>query len=321
MTVRTGFVGCGGRARQHMETIASLDGAEVVGVCDIDEETATAAAADLDAAAYTDHHELYEGETLDAAFVVLPPFAHEDQELAAAERGIDLFVEKPLALTRETAREIRDGIESAGVVSAVGYQMRHLPAVERALDILEGRDTRLVEGYYKGGLPGVPWWRVAAQSGGQVVEQATHVYDLLRLFGGEVEAVSAYGGNRVVEEVDFADAVSANLSFADGTVGNVASASATPEGENAERGRGARILADGCNLHLHRNELRGVVDGEQIEFVGDSDSDRRIVAEFVDAAAAGDPSAVRCDYADAYRTFDLTLAVTESLESGEPVDL
>jgi predicted dehydrogenase len=321
MTLRVGFVGCGGRARQHMETLDALDSAAVVGVCDIDEETAGEAAAAHDAAAYTDHHALYEEESLDAAFVVLPPFAHEDQELAAVDHGLDLFVEKPLALSTEKAHEIRDAIEEAGVVSAVGYQLRYAAAVERAAEILADRTVRMVEGYYKAGLPGVPWWRVYEQSGGQVVEQATHVYDLMRLFGGEIAEISAYGGRRVVEEIDFADAVSANLRFENGAVGSVASASSTPEGAGAERGRGARILAEDCNLHLQRNYLSGVVDGEEIEFDGQNDTDDDVVAGFVHAASEGDPGAVRCDYADACHTFEATLAVNESLESGDPVQL
>ncbi|MFB6217908.1 MAG: Gfo/Idh/MocA family protein [Halobacteriaceae archaeon] len=316
-----GFVGCGGRARQHMETLADRDDARIVGACDIDADTAEAAAADFGATAYTDHHELYDEEPLDAVFVVLPPFAHEDQELAAVDAGLDLFVEKPLALTRETARDIRDAIEDAGAVAAVGYQMRHNAATERALDIVSGRAVRLLEGYYRAGLPGVPWWRVRARSGGQVVEQATHVYDLARLFGGDVAEVSAYGGRRVVEEIDFPDAVTANLRHESGAVANVVSSSKTPEGDGTEEGRGIRILAEGCRLHLHGNTLEGTADGDRVAFEGENDPDEDVVGAFVEASAAGDPGAVGCDYADAYRTFEATLAVTESIDSGAPVEL
>lgn len=303
-----------------MNTVAEMDGAAVAGVCDVDADAADQAAEAFDAAAYTDHHDLYDGEALDAAFVVVPPFAHDDQELAAVDAGLDLFVEKPLGLAAATAHEIRERIDAAGAVAAVGYQIRNEAATARALDLIEGRTVRLLEGYYRAGLPGVPWWRVQERSGGQLVEQATHVYDLLRLFGGEIETVSAYGGSRVVDEIDFSDAVAATVRHENGTVGSVVSSSATPEGDGTEEGRGLRILAEGCHLHLRGNRLDGTVDGEAVSFEGENDPDRDVVTEFVDAASDGDPDAVRCDYADACRTFEATLAAVESVETGRPVE-
>jgi predicted dehydrogenase len=252
-------------------------------------------------------------DDLDAVFVVLPPFAHEDQETMAAERGIDLFVEKPLALSNAKAREIREAIADNGVIGAVGYQRRYADATRRALDLVEGRAIGLVEGYYKSGVPGGPdhWWRDYERSGGQVVEQATHIYDLVRRFGGEVESVSAVGGHELVEEIDFEDVVSTNLAQAGGTVGRVVSTSAAPGFAS-----GIELLGEDIHLSLSGNSLSGVVDGEAIDYEGDNDPDAEVVEAFVEAVRTRDAGLVRSTYADATRS----LAVEESLDSGGAVE-
>jgi predicted dehydrogenase len=314
--IRIGFVGAGGRAGQHLETLSDLEGVDVTAICDIDRETAVEAAAPHDAAVYTDYEAMYGSADLDAVFVVLPPFAHEAQERLAAERGIDLFVEKPLALSREKAADVRDAVEENGVIAATGYQRRYAETVQRARELVAGRTLGLVEGYYKGGVPGSPghWWRVYEKSGGQVVEQATHIYDLVRLFGGEVESVSAVGGHEIVEEIDFEDVVSTNLLHEGGTVGHVTSTSAA-----SRHYSGVELIGDDIQLRVSGDSLSGVVDGEEIEYESEDDPSRRAVEAFVEAVETNDPSPVRAEYADGVRSLAVTLAVEESLRTGSPV--
>ena len=314
--LRIAFIGAGGRARNHLDIIAEADGATVVAICDLEEETAREAAAPHDAAVYTDHVEMFESESrLDAVFVVLPPFAHDDQELMAIERGIDLFVEKPLALSIDTAREIVRAVADRGVVAAAGYQLRYADVTQRALELVEGRDLALIEGFYKSGVPPISWWGARERSGGQVVEQATHVYDLVRLFGGEVNRVAAVGAHQVIEEIDFEDAVSANLSFESGAIGNVTSTSAA-SGFNS----GLEIVGEGLWLTLSGTSLSGTVDGEEVEYEGERDPTRAAVEAFLEAVRTGDSTPIRSDYSDALRSLALTFAVEESLETGEPAE-
>lgn len=317
--MRIGFIGAGWRATEHMSTLEDRHDVEIAAVCDVVEEAAREAAADYDAAVYTDHAEMYESEPdLDAVFVVLPPFAHADQEILAAERGIHLFVEKPLALSMEKAEEIHDAIEANDVIAAAGYQLRYSEATQRAAELLDGRPLALVEGYYKSGVPTGPdhWWSDYEKSGGQVVEQATHIYDLVRKFGGEVESVSAIGGHEVVEYLDFEDAVAANLVHEGGTVGQVTSTSAAPQHNS-----GVEIVGEDLQLRLSGSSLSGVVDGDEIEFESETDPSEVAVETFVDAVASGEDSEIRSDYADAMESLALTLAVEDSLDAGDSVRL
>lgn len=301
-----------------MDVLEELDDATVAAVCDVDEAAATEAAESHDAIAYSDHVRMYEEEDLDAVFVVLPPFAHEDQELLAAEHGIDMFVEKPLGLSNRKVEEINDAIQDSGVIASVGYQNRYADATRRALELVGDRQLALVEGRYISGVPTPPghWWREYEKSGGQVVEQATHIYDLVRLFGGSVESVSAVGANEVVEDIDFEDVVSTNLVHEEQTIGHVSSTSASPKHTS-----GIELVGEDLYLELSGNALSGEVDGEEVEYEGENDPSRDAVEAFVEAVESDDPSAVHSDYEDGMRSFAVTLAAEEALEAGESVDL
>ncbi|MEF8851686.1 MAG: Gfo/Idh/MocA family oxidoreductase [Haloarculaceae archaeon] len=317
MSIDIGFVGAGGIAQwKHFDTLEASDRASVVGVCDVDEETAREAGERFDASWFTDHHALYETVDLDAVFVCLPPFAHGDQETAAAERGVDLFVEKPLALSNRKAREVREAVEESGVVAQVGYNWRYSPGLDRAHELLDGRDVGYVEGYWWGGVPGGEghWWRHADRSGGQTVEQATHIFDAVRSLAGEVERVTAAGSHRLVDAVDFPDATSATMTHENGAVSHVSTTCATDDGKT-----GLEVVADGATLTVAQDAVAGTVDGESVDETFESDPYRGEVEAFLDAVETGDDASVRSTYADATRSLALTLAVNESVESGTPV--
>ncbi|WP_101294242.1 Gfo/Idh/MocA family protein [Halegenticoccus soli] len=325
MTVALAFIGAGGIASIHLGNLEARDDVDVVAVCDVAEEAARRAAEPHGASVYTDHRELLEAEDPDAVFVAIPPFAHTDQEVLAAERGFDLFVEKPIGLRTETADEVEAAIEDAGVVSQVGHMLRYADAVEKARELIGDRDVALVDGRWVGGVPGASWWGIKEKSGGQVVEQTAHVFDLVRYFGGEVESVRAVGGKRVVgDEIDFEDAVSATMKHQNGTVSHVSTSAASP-GDDV----GLLLVGDGFHLELSfgfadgsppesTSSLEGVVDGEEIEFESEGCAWRSEVDAFVEAVKAGGGD-VRSAYADARRTFDLTLAVNEAIRRDGPV--
>jgi len=319
MCVDIAFIGAGGIASKHLGHFEDNDRANVVAVCDIDEDAADEWAAAHDATAYYDWEDLYDGADFEAVFVCVPPFAHEGQELRAAREGIHLFVEKPLGLGRDYAREVRDAVEAAGILTQVGHHMRYLESVQRARELIGDRTTATIYGQWVGGVPGGEghWWREQALSGGQVVEQSTHIFDLVRYFGGDVERVTAEGDLRVRGEVlDFPDAVSATLRHEDGLPSQVMTSSASPSGDN-----GVTLVGDGFHLDVSGNTCEGVVDGEEVDFEGDDDGHHTEVDAFVEAVAEDDPGRLRSPYGDAIHTFATTLAVTEAVDADGTVEV
>lgn len=310
MTLTIGLVGAGGMMEIHRSILADHD-VDIAGVCSRTAESAREMAEPHGASVYTDHEALYDGESLDAVCIAIPPFAHTDQEVLAAERGIDFFVEKPLALSRETAREVADAVEDSDVVTQVGHQYRYADIVERAVDLVDDRTLTLVEGRWIDAVAPLSWWPEKATSGGQIVEQSTHVFDLVRYFAGEVSELSAYGGQRVVtDEIDFADSSIATMRHENGVVSQVTSTSASPE-----KDVGLELVAEGCRLELDFEDdtMRGTVDGRPLEFRGGDSHYEDQLAAFLQAVEAGDRSRPRSPYADALKTFELTVDVDDAL--------
>ena len=141
--MHVGFIGAGGIARSHLEHYDAMDDVSITAVCDVDADRAREVADPREAAVYEDHETMYaeRSDDLDAVVVGIPPFAHTTQETMAAERGIPFLVEKPLALSMEHARKVRDAVEDAGIVTQVGYQRRYHPVVERTKELIGGRQV------------------------------------------------------------------------------------------------------------------------------------------------------------------------------------
>ena len=323
MTVDIALTGTGGIGSVHLNNLATIDATNIIGVCDVAENTAMETAERFDATAYTDHERMLADEDADALFVTIPPFTHTNQETLAAAHGIDLFVEKPIALSRETAAEVNTAIERAGVLSQVGHMFRYSTVTERAKQLVNDRDLTLLDGRWFGGVPPSGWWGIKEKSGGQVVEQAAHVFDLLRYFGGEVTSITAEGSKNVVKDsIDFEDATSATMKHKNGVVSHVATSAASPE-----ELINLHIVGDGLKLRLEFwfegedpprsvGSLTGTVDGESIDVHTEDDAWTREIEAFVEAVETDDPSLLRSSYDDAYRTFELTLTVNNVLENG-----
>lgn len=317
MPVRVGFVGAGGIACAHMNVLQAVEDVRIVSVADVDADRAELAAGKFVATAYDDYRRMLESESLDALYVCVPPFAHDDQELLAAAKGIHLFVEKPVALTLDKARQVRDAIAESGVVSAVGYHWRYQSGVDRARDLLRGRVIGMALGYWMGGLPGVPWWRKMRQSGGQMVEQTTHIFDLARYLCGEVSEVYAACSTRALKDVadlDVPDVGTATLRFASGAVGTISNTCIL----NVPYTVGLHVVSKDLVVEIH-GDLKVIRPGHTEIFTGGANPMLEENRAFIGAVKTGDASGILSTYADAVKTLAVTLACNESAATGRPV--
>ncbi|MBI2942409.1 MAG: Gfo/Idh/MocA family oxidoreductase [Chloroflexi bacterium] len=322
MGVRLGFIGTGGIAGAHFDCLATIPQATVAAVFDVNRAAAERAAARHPGCrVYDDAHELIATADVDAMYVCVPPFAHEDYEIAIAERGLPLLVEKPVSLTMPEARRAAATIERAGVLNAAGYHWRYQPLIDRAREILGDRPIGLIRGHFIGGLPGTPWWRVKAQSGGQIVEQTTHIFDLARHFGGEVVSVYAQAARGLMTEVesyDIEDASTVTLRFASGAIGSISSADIAPG-----YGSGIEIVSRDLTLQITGGSLKALRVRHVEEFTENVRPHPHVLEDraFVSAVERGDASLIRSTFIDGVRTLEVTLAANQSLETGEVVHL
>lgn len=319
MAVKVGFIGTGGIASYHFNHLEKMDDVRVVAVCDAIEERARQAAERWGARVYPDHRTLLSEADLDALYICIPPFAHGEMEHLALERGLPLFVEKPVHLDLADARSIAQEIEAKGLVSAVGYQDRYQDIIDRLRAYLSGQQVGLMMGYWMGGMPGVYWWRRRELSGGQAVEQTTHIFDMARYLFGEVRTVFAGGTKGLMADVpdyNIEDASAVTLFFESGLVGTIFSACFLNVG-----GRGGMDIF--CkNAYIAYQERTSVKITEPhctIEMKNGNDFGFAEDRTFIDAVASGDGSAIRSTYPDAVKSLALSLAANKSLDTGEPV--
>ncbi|WP_069385933.1 Gfo/Idh/MocA family protein [Cellulosimicrobium cellulans] len=321
MTTRIALVGAGSVARRHAAVLTGLPGVRVVAVADPVRDAAEALAAQCDAAAFTDVEQALDHGPVDAAYVCVPPFAHGLPEQAVLARRLPMFVEKPVAADLATAERLAALVEEAGVVTGTGYHWRCLDVVPQAQELLAQSPPSLASGYWLDKRPPVAWWSDTARSGGQVVEQLTHVLDLARVLLGEAVEVFAAGVRQALPpgaepDGDVDDATAATVRFASGAVATLAATSLL----HAKHRAALHTFSPGLVLEL--SETGMVVDD------GTARDDRRpaedpkvtVDREFVEAVR-GERDGTRAPYAEAVRSHRLGCAVAESARNGRPVTL
>lgn len=225
--IRVAVVGMGNMGRGHAAHIHAIPEAELVALCDASLDAAVRFREEkqLDCHVYDNFSTMLEAEKLDAVYICLPPFCHSGQVEAAAQKGIHVFVEKPIALDLERGASMVRAVQEGGVYSQVGYQMRFGAAVRRFRELVAsgaaGRLTLFSAGYECNSLHG-PWWRRKETCGGQVFEQVIHLYDMAQYLMGEAIEVSGRVANLVhgdVPDYTVEDTSVSNIRFASGALG------------------------------------------------------------------------------------------------------
>lgn len=319
---RLALIGAGWITPAHLAALDRLGRTELVGVASARMESAAATAGPRGVAAYDDPRRLLDEQRPDVVYVCVPPSAAVAICEQLVERGIPFLTEKPLAATDAAGpARVAAAIEERGLVAAVGYHLRALEPMPEVRARLAENPARLVTARWLSGTPAPAWWLRESVGGGQVVEQATHFYDLARWLVGEatvVGAVSVRDEPIVPPGADVVDATAAVLQFESGAVGSFANT--------------RRLASAVVEFELASSELittiRRVGDGPgtfEVSFV-DGRSGRTLpmgrdpyeteAEVFLDAVEAGDPRRVLSSYADALATDRLTRSVVAA--TGRP---
>ncbi len=325
--LRVALVGAGGVAQRHARVLAGFEDVELVAVADVDPARAAAVAGPLGAAALGSVDEVLERSRPDAVYVCVPPFAHGEIEGAVLAAGLPMFVEKPLAADLATAERLAAAVADAGVITATGYHWRHLDTLAHLREQVGAASPAVsAAARWVGKVAPVGWWAQRSGSGGQVVEQATHVVDVLRVLMGEVVSVQALAARAGVagpvgDAAVIDDAVVALLRFASGAVATLEVSCVADRLVHAGVSVSAAGPAGGPAWVLEEERLTRVAGGEPEVRVPAVDARVAVDRAFVDAVRAGDPSLVAVDVAEALRTHRVACAVVESAATGRAVVL
>ncbi|REE76377.1 putative dehydrogenase [Rhodococcus wratislaviensis] len=231
MALRIGIVGCGKIAGNHARALQQVPGVEVVGCCDPDVDRAREFASAHGIARAVGSVEELIALGLDACTVCTPHPVHEQVVVAAAEAGIHVLCEKPIAVDVAAADRMIAAADRAGITFGVLFQRRFWPAAQRiraAID--DGRIGVPVLGeasvllhrpssYYS-----ADEWRGRwdTDGGGVLMTQAVHQIDMLQWFMGEAVSVSGFIRTHTHgEHIETEDSASAVVSFASGGTATV----------------------------------------------------------------------------------------------------
>jgi predicted dehydrogenase len=326
--VRLGAIGTGGIAATHFRNLRTIPGVDLVAFCDVSRDRAQSAAERFSphARISTDVHDLLAAGDLDGVYVTVPPFAHGEIELAVLEAGVPMYVEKPVALSLDLARRIGQQIAERQALVCVGYHWRYTPAGARVQEALAGSTIGLVYGYYKTRPPqGKGWLTVKEQSGGQMVEQTTHIIDMARLLAGDVKSVYARFANRVTGPAPgftAADIGTATIEFASGALGTISNCWLVP----LNHASGLEVWTDKALVEFDQRSLRLRHDNEVTDVplppAPEGVSNHYYADKaFVDAIRTGDRSLIRAPYDEAVKSLAVSLAAAESAATGQAVQL
>lgn len=326
--MRVGLVGLGTMGRNHLRVLGELTGVELVAVCDQDAAQRSEAHGRYGAAAYGGWKEMYERERLDAAIVAVPTRFHLDAGRAALERGIHLFVEKPIAASLGEGRALIAAAAKAGRVLAVGHIERFNPAVrELQRRVAAGELGRVfqVHASRQGPFP------ARIRDVGVVVDLATHDLDVMcQLVGGRVSRLYAETEQRIhTEHEDLLDAV---LKFENGVIGVLQVNWLTPAKlrQLSVLGEKGLFVANyltqeltyfrNANAQLEPDALRylsGVSEGEVTSFsINHAEPLQLELESFFSALNGGTPEV---DGAAGLRALQLALALVESAAQGRAI--
>jgi predicted dehydrogenase len=323
-TIRVGMVGAGWIAQEHRRVLDSLAEADLVAVCDVDRERAEALAGGTGARAYGDWRDLLYHEDLGALIICVPPTAHREPAVAALDRRLPLYLEKPIARTPDDAAEIVAAAGRSGTVCAVGYQWHALDLLEDLPGLLAGQQIGLLVGTSIGPTQSRPWFVDMRAGGGNLLERGSHHLDLARTVAGEVASVQAAAGRvrlaRGAEDAgDMDDALTMMLELASGALATVVVAWTRPGQPGSY---GLDIIASDATLRLALDPdftLTGVSAGQPVDRRAASQPLERSMSRFLRAVGEHDPAAVVCTPPDAAATLAVAIAAERALETSRAV--
>lgn len=204
MPVNVTLIGLGHMGRIHLSKLCAFKDVAVSGVYDIDAARARENAEQYSVPVFPGHSEAIEAST--CAVIATPTESHYSIARQCLERGVHVFLEKPITVLPEEARELVDMARSKGLVLQVGHLERLNPAFTRALPSI--KKPVLIETR-----------RISPFTGRStdvdvVLDLMIHDLDLvLSLAGGTIKDVSAQG---ICFVSDLYDTVNARIEFSDG---------------------------------------------------------------------------------------------------------
>lgn len=334
---RFAIVGCGRIAPKHAESILALEEAELIAACDILPEQAQAFADKYQAQPYTDYMEMLQREDIDVVTIATSSDLHAEIGIAAAKAGKHVMVEKPMAMTLQSADALITACREAGVKLAVIHQNRYNKSIRLLRKALEaGRFGRLTHGqatvrwnrddhYYAQ----APWRGTKLQDGGCLMNQSIHNIDLLQWMFGPVESVFGYTATNL-RKIEMEDVGAAVIKFKNGAIGLI-EASSTIYPRNIEEtlnvfGETGSVIVGGIAVNRIETWEFSDAEEEKRQIFASQENDppnvygyghREVILDMIEAIRENRVPAIPGE--EGRKALEIILAIYRCQETKEPV--
>jgi predicted dehydrogenase len=276
---RLAVIGVGNMGYAHTKDIQELPLTELVAVCDNDEERLAFVSEDRQVDAYYDYNDLLNRDDLDGVVIATPHYDHVAITIQAFERGINVLVEKPIAVHGKDARKMIDAYHKAKVkhpnlVFEAMFMQRTYGYWRKIKEMIDNGDLgRLVrvtwlitnwfrtQAYYNDG-----GWRATwrGEGGGVLINQCAHNLDLYQWMVGMPSRVRGIAPLGKYHNIEVEDEVTACFEHDNGMVGHFITTTGESPGTNRLEivGEYGKLVYEYGELTFFRNEKSML---EQIE--------------------------------------------------------
>ena len=264
--LRGGMIGIGGFGRMTLAGMMAAPNVEVVAIADYDRELARQTAQEIGARAYDSYEDLIGKADIEAVFLALPHYLYPPLVRQAAERGLHVYKEKPLARNYAEAKEMVELLEDKGLRFMIGTQRRWTPGFRTMKEWMPriGR-VFLARGQYVFCWGPDFRWRGSLQEsgGGALLDMGYHTVDMINWLVGLPDEVCAAASSVARPSAEFPydtdDTAVTMLRWDDGAMGYLLTSWVTSPAEEKAliHGSEGTLVADwqGVTLTTPRGEV------------------------------------------------------------------
>ena len=225
--IKIGIIGIGRMGQIHLDNlIQKFSEVEVVAISDINVEARQWAAKYNISKFYSDYQDLISNQQVNTVVICSPTNQHAENIIAAAQAGKNIFCEKPMDLSMQTAMRVLQIVEKAGVKFMLGFNRRFDPNFMKIKSLIdEGKvgEPQIVKITSRDPAP--PPIDYIKSSGGMFLDMTIHDFDMARfMVNSEVKSIFAVGRNLIDPEIGIAgdiDTAVVTITFESGAIATI----------------------------------------------------------------------------------------------------
>ena len=257
---KVGLIGCGKISAGHLRAFETIEDANITAACDLVDENLEIVCEKTGAVGYKDYKEMVEKEELDLVIITLPHGLHGEATCYCAEKGLDIFLEKPMGISSEDCKNMIDTCKKCGVMLWVGHlqcYFDHNVVAKKLIksgelgELVSFAETRNLN-YFSEDRP--RWFLKKAMSGGGImINLGAHCLDKMKFFtDSKIAEIS--GNIHLRDGYDCEDSVQAFVKMENGVTGLLNLIGHTKASQNS------------VSLYLTKGEIR--IHSNGIDYCG-----------------------------------------------------